>query len=138
MAKVLIVEDDTDIRGAYVFALMRAGFEVVQAADGAEAIAMFERERPNVVLLDMLMPGMSGLDFLRQMNIANRFPETKILALSNIDTPRVVEQAKVLGAAEYLIKVDMTPHQMVDLIKQHLSNAGAAPAKPAPKTTEQA
>jgi DNA-binding response OmpR family regulator len=138
MAKVLIVEDDTDIRGAYVFALMRAGFEVIQAADGAEAIKMFERERPDVVLLDMLMPGMSGLDFLRQMNIANRFPETKILALSNIDTPRVVEQAKGLGASEYLIKVDMTPHQMVDLIKHHLSGTAKAPAKPAPKPPEQA
>jgi two-component system response regulator (stage 0 sporulation protein F) len=135
MAKVLIVEDDIDIRGAYVFALMRAGYQVVQASDGPQAITLFEKERPDVVLLDMLMPGMSGLDFLRQTNITSRFPQTKILALSNIDTPRVVEQAKELGAAEYLIKVDMTPHQMVDLIKHHLS--GSAAGKPTSKTPEQ-
>ncbi len=129
MAKVLIVEDDTDIRTAYVFALNQAGFEVLQAPEGSVAMQLFENERPDVILLDMLMPGMSGLDFLRETKAATRFPGTKIIALSNIDTPRVVEEAKELGATDYHVKVDMTPRQMVELVQHYL--APTAPTAPA-------
>jgi CheY-like chemotaxis protein len=130
MAKVLVIEDDGDIRSAYVFELKQAGFEVFQAADGAEAVPLFERVQPDIVLLDMLMPGLSGLDFLRSANISGRFPATKIVALSNIDTPRVVQQAKELGVSDYIIKVDTTPRQMVEALRQHLAAAPAHPAAP--------
>jgi DNA-binding response OmpR family regulator len=131
MAKVLIVEDDTDIRTAYVYALTKAGFEVLEAPDGTTAMRLFENQRPDVILLDMLMPGMSGLDFLRETKAAARFPAMKIIALSNIDTPRVVKEAKELGVNDYHVKVDMTPHQMVQLVQHYLDEAGAmAPNQP--------
>jgi DNA-binding NtrC family response regulator len=120
MAKVLIVEDDTSIRTAYAYAMARAGFKVAEAADGVKAAAALESERPDVVLLDMLMPGMSGLEFLTHTRISSRFPATKVIAVSNIDTPRVVDEARKLGVVEYVIKVDTTPHQMVDLVNQQL------------------
>jgi CheY-like chemotaxis protein len=118
MTTVLLVEDDNDIRGAYNYALSRAGFKVIEASDGAQAASYIEQLRPDVVLLDMLMPGMSGLDFLRQTEITSRFPDTQVIAVSNIDTPRVVKQAKELGAERYLIKVETTPHQLVDIVKE--------------------
>lgn len=120
MATVLIVEDDHDIRTAYVYALTRAGFEVDEAVDGVKAAAAIEKGRPDIVILDMLMPGMSGLEFLRHTQITTRFPETQVIAFSNVDSPRVVDDAHKLGVVEYVIKVDMTPHQMIDIIQRHL------------------
>jgi len=57
---------------------------------------------------------------LRHTRVTSRFPGTKVIAVSNIDTPRVVEEARKLGVVEYVIKVDTTPHQMVDLVNQQL------------------
>jgi DNA-binding NtrC family response regulator len=132
MATILLVEDDHDIRTAYVYALTRAGFQVSEAGDGAQAIAMVESARPDVVVLDMLMPGLSGLDFLRQTQITSRFPQTKVIAFSNVDSPRVVQDARKLGVVEYVMKVDMTPHQMIDIIKKYLPGPPPTPvASPA-------
>ena len=130
MTKVMVVEDDGDIRSAYVFELKQAGFEVSQASDGAEAVPVFERVHPDVVLLDMLMPGLSGLDFLRSANITGRFPNTRIVALSNIDTPRVVQQAKELGVSQYVLKVNTTPKQVVEELRQSLAAPASVPVNP--------
>ncbi len=118
MTSLLLVEDDSHIRTAYAYALTRAGYEVVEAGDGAQAAAFIEQSHPDVVILDMLMPGMSGLDFLRSTKAAKRFPDTKIIAFSNIDTPRVIKEAKELGVKRYVIKVDTTPRGMVDLVEE--------------------
>lgn len=117
MAKILLVEDDNEIRNLYGFSLRQNGFEVFEAADGAVAAKQLDAHKPDVILLDMLMPGISGLDFLRNNNVHHRYPETKIVAFSNIETPRVIEEAKGLGITSYFLKVNVTPHQMVDIIK---------------------
>lgn len=127
MAKVLIVEDDKDIRTAYVYAMTRAGMEVTEASDGTQAVALVEQVRPQVILLDMLMPGMSGLDFLKQTNVLQKYPDTKVIAFSNIETPRVISEAKELGVSEYILKVDMTPHDMVEKINQVAGQPSASP-----------
>ena len=126
MIRVLIVEDDFDIRNAYNFALTKAGLKVTQAADGGEAMQAVEREIPDVILLDMLMPGVSGLDFLKQTKITSRFPHTKILALTNIETPRVMEETKQLGVAEYIIKANTTPRAVVEMVQRYGQEAAAA------------
>ena len=118
MAKILIAEDDHDIRTAYVFAFTKAGYETIEAADGSQAMTALTNEHPHVILLDMLMPGMSGLDFLRQAKITEKRTGIKVIAFSNIDTPRVVTEAKALGASDYLIKVDVTPHDMVEIVNK--------------------
>lgn len=117
MIKVLIAEDNVEIRSAYAFAFSHHGFEVDEAGDGAEAMRKLERGHPAVILLDMLMPGTSGLDFLRQARIKERYPDVQVIAFSNIETPRVVEQAGKLGCSKYVLKVDVTPPQMVELVR---------------------
>lgn len=121
MPKVLIIEDEQQIRMVYSYALNNNGFEVLEAPDAVTGLKLLDEHKPEVVLLDMLMPGISGLDFLKQNNVHHRYPETKIIAFSNIETPRVVEEAKKEGVVRYFLKVDITPHQMVDIIKQLLS-----------------
>lgn len=118
MAKILIIEDDAEIRSVYSFALNHAGFQVLEAADASTGLTLLQQGYPDVVVLDMLMPGMSGLDFLRQNNIHARYPAIKIIGFSNIENERIMEEAKGLGVMRYLIKASVTPRQLADIIKE--------------------
>lgn len=121
MATVLVVEDDPQIRTAYSFVLAKQ-HEVIEAKDGEEALDCLRKREPDIMLLDMLMPGLSGLDLLRQASIKQHFPTLKIIGFSNIDNPKIVAEAVALGVDKYVLKVDTTPHGMADLIAQMLAS----------------
>ncbi len=125
MARILLVEDDPAIQNAYQFVLTKAGFTVDVARDGQEAMALVENI-PDLIFCDMLMPGFSGLDFLREANPKQRFPQMKIIAVSNIDSSKIKEDAMALGVEKYVIKVNLTPHDLVDLANETL---GLTPEK---------
>jgi CheY-like chemotaxis protein len=118
MMEILIVEDDAEIRNAYAYMLGQSGYQVVSVGTAEEAARALESYEPSVMLLDMLMPGLSGIEFLRQHHVHSRFPKMKILAFSNIDNPSIQKQAEELGAIEYLIKVQITPRQVAEKITQ--------------------
>lgn len=120
MAKVLIIEDDVDIRNAYAFALTHHGHEVALAANSEEGLKQMQNQAPDVLVLDLLMPGLSGVEFLKQEKIKERFPNTKTLVFSNIDSPRVISEAQGLGVQEYIVKVSTTPTQLVEKIEKLL------------------
>lgn len=121
MPKVLIVEDEAPIAHAYQIVLEQAGYDVVVANQADTGVELAHKEQPNVILTDILMPGSNGLDMIKQLDIENKLPHTVVIALSNVDNQTVVDEAQKLGVAEYLRKVDYTPHQIVDLVKKHLS-----------------
>jgi CheY-like chemotaxis protein len=123
MARVLIVEDDAAIRNAYTFILIKSGFHVDVAGDGYAALQLL-RNKPDVILLDMLMPGLSGVEFLKQADIKRLHPHTKVIAISNIESPRVKEDAAAYGAERYLIKVSLTPGQVAQEVKDILGETG--------------
>lgn len=127
MATILVVEDDINIRSAYMYSLGRAGHKVVEASDGAQALSLLEKSKPDLIILDMLMPGMSGVEFLRASKMKTSHPDTVVIAISNIENPRILEKAKALGAREYLVKVDFTPHQITDLVAKYISSKSEAP-----------
>ena len=116
MARVLVIEDDSAIRNAYLFILVKAGFVVDAAADGFAAL-MLLGQRPDVILLDMMMPGLSGIEFLKQANLPQTLPDCKVVAISNIESPRVKQDAASLGVIKYLVKVSLTPGQVADEVK---------------------
>ncbi len=119
MANILLVEDDAAIANAYTIVLERAGHRVNVAIDGADGLRQVRPDH-NVIVLDMLMPGFSGLDFLKSYDAIHQRTHPAIICLSNIDTPSIVEQAKALGAEEYLLKVNLDPNQLADVIAEHL------------------
>lgn len=127
MARILLVEDDPAIQNAYQFVLTKAGFTVDIARDGQEAMTLVEHV-PDLIFCDMLMPGFSGLDFLREAKPKQRFPQMKIIAVSNIDSVKVKQDAMALGVEKYVIKVNLTPHDLVDLANETL---GLSPVQPA-------
>lgn len=118
MLKVLILEDDSQIRTAYTYALVKAGHTVYEAPDAGVAAALIKQHRPDVIILDMLLPGTSGLEMLRNEQIAQRYPGTKIIGFSNIDNPNIIKEAQSLGVTQYLQKVDITPPKLAEIIEQ--------------------
>lgn len=121
MAKLLVVEDEAPIANTYRIVLERAGHKVEVAHNVKEALVAFAARKPDLILLDMIMPEMSGLDFLRRLGAPKGLAGTKVIALSNVDTTDVVTDATKLGAVGYLIKVDFTPHQVLDVVNQQLA-----------------
>lgn len=120
MARVLVVEDDPTIQHAYQFVLQKAGFTVDVARNGQEALTLMG-SLPDCIILDMLMPGFSGLDFLRTVGLKEHYPNMQVFAVSNIDSPKIKEEALSLGVRQYLIKVGITPDQLVQLVKGALA-----------------
>jgi CheY-like chemotaxis protein len=131
MPSVLLAEDDDSIRTMNSFALTQAGFEVTMAPSGGEALERAKERQFDIILLDMMMAGMSGLDFLRNYDVRVECPQTKVIALSAIDNPKIVAEAKELGVFEYLNKADMEPAGLVAHLKEVLAAGSGAPGTPA-------
>ena len=104
MAEVLLVDDDPDIRGMLAFTLDDYGFTVREAGDGAQAIAALELRAPDLMVLDLMMPGIDGFGVLAAMRERNLAPETRVLILSCKVDERDLVRGYELGADEYVTK----------------------------------
>jgi CheY-like chemotaxis protein len=122
MAKVLLVEDTEQMQRMYSFGLVQEGFEVVIAASASAALAKMEEQPYDVILLDMMLSGMSGLDFLETGQITTKYPGSKIVVLSNVDNPNIIERAKAQGVTDYLIKAQYEPAQLAAYLKNMLAS----------------
>ena len=83
--KILVVEDDVDLNNTYSIVLRKEGLDVSSAKDGLEAIKLLDKFTPDLVLLDLRMAKMGGVEFLKVSNIANNLPNTKIIIFTNFD-----------------------------------------------------
>ncbi len=100
--RILIVEDDPDQYDALAFALDSAGYAVEHARDGSEALAVLARFRPDVIVTDLVMPGMSGEDLIRAVHESGTTPRPRVLIVSGMDGLRA--RCESLGADECLMK----------------------------------
>lgn len=119
--KVLIVEDDSFIVDMYTTKLELEGFQVVSAEDGLKGLEVAKREKPTIILLDILMPKMDGFAYLEA---AKKDPEIKaipVLLLTNLGQKEDVQKGYELGAVGYLIKAHFMPSEVVEKIKQILN-----------------
>ena len=121
MAKLLLVEDDMALRDIYSTRFMAEGYEVVSASDGEQALTVAVREKPDLILLDIMMPKISGFDVL---DILRTTPETKgckIVIMTALSQPADIEKGKMLGADEYLVKSQVTLTDVVEKINTVLN-----------------
>jgi CheY-like chemotaxis protein len=100
--KILVVDDEEDIRTLVQTMVKGEGRHVVLAARGKDAIAMFQKERPNLTILDIDMPDIDGITVLRQIRTID--PEAKVMVFTGGDSPTVESQARALGVSEFLRK----------------------------------
>jgi len=120
MAKILIVEDDQTLVRMYQTKLTLEGFEVEVSFDGKVGLEKLKDFSPDLILLDLAMPKMDGFEFLEHLSKEEKWKKIPVLILTNLGQEPDVEKAKALGAKDYLIKVDLTPKQVVDKVKQYL------------------
>lgn len=118
MKKVLIVDDSPALLELYEFSLKGEGFETVTAQDGKEALEKTKREKPDIIVLDLLMPGMDGFDFLSEKGNHREISGIPVIVLSNLDGKEDIKKAKELGAIDFCVKYDNTAEDMVKKIKE--------------------
>lgn len=118
---VLLVEDNDFIRNMYQLKLAKSGLTVVEAIDGTMALEKLRTFKPDLILLDLMMPNVSGIDVLKELNKQSVVPGLPVIVLTNVMNPSTVNEAKELGARDYIIKTDLTPSQVVDKLKPYLS-----------------
>ena len=114
---VLVVEDDKFLRDLLVLKLKREGFKVSEAVDGEEGLKKTRNEKPNIIVLDLIIPVKDGFAFLEEMK---KDPETEsipVIVLSNLGQREDIERAKALGARDYMVKAQLTPLEVVERIK---------------------
>lgn len=123
--KVLLVEDDKFLRDICGTKLMKEGFQVVEAVDGQTVVKTLEKEKPSVVLLDIVLPSINGFEVLAQIrsNPDPAIAKTPVLMLSNLGQEDDVKKAMELGASDYLIKSNFTTQEITDKIKKTLKIA---------------
>ncbi len=117
---ILLVEDDETIASMYLMLLTAKGYTARHARDGVEGIAMVRKERPALILLDMLMPRMDGLQFLEALRGWPKTAGIPVVVLSNVADHSLVERALALGAVEYLIKAQTRPQVLVGALPHWL------------------
>jgi len=119
--KVLIIEDEKDLRFFIAKALKEEGIEVIEAFDGEEGIEKAKKEKPDLILLDLLLPGISGYEVLTRIKKDPELETIPVLILSNLGQREEVEKGLKLGAIDYLIKANFTLKEIVERIKKILT-----------------
>lgn len=130
--KILLVEDEDFIRELYVRQLTKEGFQIKSAVDGQTGLNLLKTETFDLLLLDIMLPGMNGLQLLREFKTQNPNSPMITILLTNLGQEAVIKEGFELGAAAYLIKASYTPEQIVNEIKSALS--GGQPTPPVPPT----
>ncbi len=134
MARILIVEDDRDLNNAYSIILKNEGHDVVEAYDGQEALVKIKDFSPELILLDLLMPIMGGLEFLQHYDLLKAHADVKVLIFTNMENSPEVTEAYKLGAHRCIIKSWTAPHNLARVICDALTT-DIKPAKK-PKATK--
>jgi DNA-binding response OmpR family regulator len=117
MQRILVVEDDRFLRKAAEAALRRQGFTVLVAADGEEGLRMARSELPDLVLLDLIMPGLQGFEVLKLLKAEAATSAIPVIILSNLGQDSDVKAAMDLGAVDYLVKANLALDTLVARVK---------------------
>ena len=133
--KILLVEDDTALAGVYRSRLELEGFEINEVHNGEEALSAAISFKPDLILLDAMMPKISGFDVL---DILRNTPETtniRVIMLTALSQPKDKERAEQLGVDDYLVKSQVVIGDVVARVKHHLGLDGQGSATPEPEAT---
>ena len=118
--RILLVEDDRFLRRACEVSLRQRGFVVTTAADGEEALRKVRAEVPDLILLDLLMPKMTGTEVLKALRAEEATREIRVLILSNSSREQDVEEIKALGVSGYFVKADLSLQALGDMVARLL------------------
>lgn len=125
-ARIVVAEDEDDIRRLILFTLRRRGYTVLEAANGEEALEVIRRESPDLVVLDVVMPVLSGLEVMRQLAEAPESAHVPILLLSGRGQAHDIQTGFESGAVKYIVK-PFSPQYLADAVGEILGERETAP-----------
>lgn len=117
MKKILLIEDDKFLRELMVKKLLTMDYDVTSAVDGESGLSMIKEVKPDVVLLDLILPGINGFEVLEKAKQDPEIADIPVIILSNLGQKEDIERGQKLGAADFMIKAHFTPQEVVNKIK---------------------
>jgi len=117
MAKILVVEDDKFLRELIVQKLLREGYTTAEAIDGEEGLKKIKEENPDIILLDIILPGIDGFEVLRRAKEDEKTNDIPVIILSNLGQQEDIDKGVELGAKDYLVKAEFTPGEIVEKVR---------------------
>jgi DNA-binding response OmpR family regulator len=133
MKKILIIEDDQIVGNIYRNKFSVEGFQVDVATDGLAGLEQLHKFQPDAVILDLMLPKMSGVEVMKQIRSEPNFQHLPVIVFSNTYLTNLVQQAWKAGASKCLSKANCTPKQVIDVVRTALGLNGAVPAATAPR-----
>lgn len=115
--KILIIEDDKFLRELIVKKLTKENYDVSEAMDGEEGVKKAKEEKPDLILLDLILPGIDGFEVLARIKEDPALTPAPVIILSNLGQKEDVERGLELGAVDYLIKAHFTPGEIIEKIR---------------------
>ncbi len=117
--KILLIEDEEILLNLLDKKLQEAGYDVTVARDGQEGLETMKSSRPDLILLDIVMPKMGGFEVMEEMNKDEQLKKIPVVIVSNSGQPVEIDRAKALGAKDWLIKTEFDPQEVIEkVIKQ--------------------
>lgn len=116
--KVLVIEDDVFLRDIITRMLDSHNYHVLQAETGEEALTMLEKEEPDIILLDIILPGIDGFEVLREIKEDNHRKHIPVIIISNYGEKEHIEKGRALGAEDYIIKANIYPQELAKRIHE--------------------
>lgn len=121
MIKIAIIEDDSAISQMYRIKFEAEGYKIETAENGILGLKLVEEMKPDIVLLDLMMPEMNGDEMLVKMRKTSWGKDTKVIILTNMGESEAPPIVKELNVEAFILKANMTPRQVAELVKKHLS-----------------
>ncbi len=132
MTKILLVEDDKSLREIYGVRLLAEGYDIVSAGDGEEALAMAIKERPRLILSDVMMPKISGFDMLDILRSTTETKDVKVIIMTALSSEDQRKRGEQLGADKYLVKSQVGIEDVVRAVHEALGDLPGVGTNPVP------
>jgi len=120
MKKILFVEDEISLQKAIRELLTQEGYEVLTASDGDEGLIKAERENPDLILLDLILPKKDGFEVLKELKADEKMKDIPVIVLTNLEGVGDVEKALTLGAKTYLVKANYELDDVLKMVRDNL------------------
>lgn len=120
MKKILIIEDDQSLYNVYSAELKLRGYNVSHCADGLKAMSVIEDTKPDLILLDIILPGRNGLEILEEIMSIEKYSDINVIMVTNYGNDENVKRALELGASDYVLKYNIVPSELSKKVAQAL------------------
>lgn len=120
--KILVVEDDPELAEVYQTILYEADYDVAVAHNGRDALQTVDEHKPELILLDLRMPVMDGVEFLKEYDVKDKHSDVKVIVFSNYDLQEEIDDAYRLGADRYVLKAWASPKELLQIVEDSLTS----------------